>query len=113
MGEAIITYFGLDAKVACDLKCEKAWGLNSRPYKQLSEDEDDKMWYADDELGIAPIDPETYEGSDAKPLSPKDFPNKWCVRECERCEMSKPYEHHKPLQLENWSKRVYNMKRRW
>jgi len=107
--EKIITYFGQEAKVGCDEKCHKAWGFNNRPKEQLSEDDDDYAFLSDDELEIAPVDPGTYEGECAKPLSKTEIPNKWCVRECERCAMSKPNESHLPLQLPDFSKRMYNI----
>ena len=108
--EKLITYCGQPAKVGCDEKCEKAWGLNSRPKVQLSEDDyDDYYFLADDELGIAPVNPGTYEGGCAKPTSKSEIPNKWCVRECERCEMSNPNQSHLPLKLPDFSKRNYNL----
>lgn len=94
--EAIIQYCGQPAKVACDRKCNKAWGINSRP---RIGNPDDCNFMADDDLPDAPADPETYEGEDAKPSSPDLFPNKWCVRECERCSMSKPGAFNEPLEL--------------
>lgn len=103
--EKLITYFGQQAKVACDEQCHKAWGVTSRPKEQLSDDEDDYAFLADDELGIAPIDPKTYEGGEGKPRSKESIPNKWCVRECERCVMSKPNESHLELKLRDLSKR--------
>lgn len=109
MPERLITYFGQPAKVCCDGKCEKAWGINNRTRDQLSNKEDDYAWLSDDELGIAPINPGTYEGSDAKPLSVMEFPNKWCVRECERCTMSKPCEFDKPLEVRSFAQRFYNI----
>jgi len=88
-----LTFFGRNATHACDGKCRKAWGRNGgRPTIQLSDDENDWAYLADDELGDAPIDPGTREGNDAKPLKvrgPDDI-NRWCVRECERAWMS-PY----------------------
>jgi len=109
MPEALITYFGQLAKVNCDGNCKKACGLNGRPKVQLSADEDDYAFLADDELGEAPADPGTYEGNDAKPESAAGFPNKWCVRECERCARSKPGECDLPLAIKSFSKRVYNL----
>ena len=106
--EKEIIYFGQKTKVVCDEKCNKAWGLSARPRVQLSDDEDDCCWLADGELGEAPADPGTYEGGHGKPYSPVDAPNKWCVRECERCKMSERGKYDEPLRLEDWSKRVYN-----
>ena len=109
MPEALVTYCGQLIKVNCDGNCKKAWGINSRPKVQLSDDEDDYAFLADDELGEAPADPGTYEGNDAKPESVARFPNKWCVRECERCARSKPSECDLPLAIKSFSKRVYNL----
>ena len=68
-----INYFGQKAMICCDEKCDKAWGINSRPKIQLDENnEDDYAYLSDDELGIAPIDPHTYEGSQAKPVNDED-----------------------------------------
>ena len=79
-----ILYFGQECLLVCDGKCHKAWGINSRPKEYLSDNEDDYEWLADEELGIAPIDPGTYEGGHAKPTSDFERLNKWCARECER-----------------------------
>jgi hypothetical protein len=105
--QTTIQYFRQPVIVLCDEKCNKAWGINSRPKEQLSENEDDYAFLSDSELGEAPEDPGTYEGGQGKPSSSKYFPNKWCVRECERCgrfyadeEIIKP----------DFSKRVYNIK---
>lgn len=112
MIEKKIVYCGQKAKIACDGKCEKAWGINSRPIVQLDEDnEDDYAYLSDDELGLAPINPGTYEGGHAKPVKYYDRMNKWCCRECERCSMSKPNEFDKPIVLKDFSKRVYNIPR--
>ena len=64
--EAIIKYFGQKARVKCDRKCEKATGRNGQSTVVSS-----------------------YECRDTKPTHPDQFPNKWCVRECERCTISK------------------------
>lgn len=85
MIQKIIKFFGSDVKVACDGNCNKAWGINSRP-----SNEDDSEWLSDNELGDAPVNPGTYEGRDGKPMNSSEFPNKWCVRECERCDMTNP-----------------------
>lgn len=108
-GSRVIGYFGQIARVNCDRRCNKAWGISSRPRVQLSANEDDYEFLADNELGRAPSDPGTYEGRDAKPLSPLQFPNRWCVRECERCAMSRPGESHLPLALPSFAKRRPNI----
>lgn len=109
--EKIIQYVGQYAKVACDEKCNKAWGMNERPTVQLSDDEDDYAYLSDDELGEAPEDPGTYEGGEGKPVDKQGIPNKWCVRECERCSMSSPGKFNEPLRLKDFSERVYNIPR--
>ncbi len=105
--EKLITYFGQQMRVGCDEKCYKAWGINKRPKVQLSDDEDDYAFLSDSELEIAPIDPGTYEGGHPKPTLKTEIPNKWCMRECERCAHSKPGESDLPLQFDDFSKRVY------
>lgn len=110
MPEAFITYMSQKAKVACDGNCGKAWGVNTRPKRQLSDDPDDYVYLADSELGDAPINPGTYEGGHAKPESVAEFPNKWCVRECERCEMSAPGKWELPLVLPDMEHPEPNMK---
>jgi len=100
-----ITCFGKETKAACDNKCEKAWGINTRPKTQLSEDEDDTVYLTDNELAEAPIDPGTYEWDDAKPMHP-DRHNKWCVRECERCKLLEVGEE---LILADFTKPIYNI----
>ena len=107
-GAHIITYFGEKTKVNCDRKCGKAWGIQNRPKEQLSDDPDDYAFLADGELGEAPGDPGTYEGGHYKPSSPDEFPNKWCVRECERCSISAPGEFARPLEIKDFSVRDYN-----
>lgn len=107
MPAKIITYCNQQVKVSCDGNCVKAWGISCRPKIKLSEDEDDVVYLADGELGEAPENPGTSEGFQCKPLSAQAFPNKWCVRECERCTM---VDDDKPIVLKNWSNRVYNLK---
>lgn len=76
---------GQPMSFACDHKCHKAWGITHRPRRQLSENPDDFVYLADDEIPtFAPADPETYEGGDGKPAPEDTKPNKWCVRQCER-----------------------------
>lgn len=105
----MITFCGQPMKVDCDRNCAKAWGGSNRPKVQLSDNEDDYEYLADGELGTAPTDPGTSEGCDAKPLSSAEFPNKWCVRECERCASSKMGESELPLALPNLSVRQRNI----
>ncbi len=78
--EKKIIFFGENVKVSCDENCNKAWGINSRP-------RDDETEIPDDQLGDAPVNPGTYEGGYAKPINKIGIPNKWCVRECERCNL--------------------------
>lgn len=109
--EKIIQYFGQAMKVNCDENCNKAWGISNRPKIQLSEDENDYAYLADNEVGLAPEDPETYEGGHAKPLNKQGIPNKWCVRECERCNRSSPGESNLPLEVKSFAGRRYNISR--
>ena len=102
-----ITYCGQQVIVSCDGKCNKAWGINNRPKLELDEnDEDDYCYLSDDELDDAPEDPGTYEGGNGKPIEGEEVPNKWCVRECERCEMTDLGEE---IMLPDFSKRFYNI----
>ncbi len=75
--------------VACDRRCDKAWGINGRPQRQLSEDPDDYVFLSDNELGTAPFPSTTAESADMKPSATSHLGplNKWCVRECERSVM--------------------------
>jgi len=79
-----ITSFGAKVTFACDMNCNKAFGINGRAKEQLSEDEDDYRYLTDSEVGDAPKCMGTWEGGDGKPTSTNEAPNKWCVRECER-----------------------------
>ena len=101
-----IRFFDQPAMLACDARCNKAWGLNNRPSVQLSEDPDDTMWLGDDDLGEAPLDPGTYEGADGKPLTDDARLNKWCARECERSTIAGP---GKTVALGDFSRRWKNM----
>lgn len=110
--EKLINFCGQRAKVACDGRCDKAWGTNTRPLVLLGDgsDPDDFAWLSDDEVEDAPVDPGTYDGGHAKPVgatSAKDM-NKWCVGECERCAMSSPGMWDEPLALRDFSRRYYN-----
>lgn len=99
-----ITWFDQQMVLACDGKCNKAWGVMSRPDLSLSDDPDDIVMLADGELGEAPKDPGTYEGGFAKPSSPDDM-NRWCARECERSEIADTVDK---LRLPDFSVRVFN-----
>ena len=103
--------YGNNVIVACDEKCNKAWGINNRPKKVLDKDNpDDYAFLSDTELGEAPQDPGTYEGGHGKPSTPEEKPNKWCIRECERMELFKPTE---TITLRDFSKRRFNITRRF
>jgi hypothetical protein len=105
-----IIFFSSACTIACDAKCEKAWGINSRPKIKFDKnDPDDYAFLADNELDNAPADPGTYEGSDGKPQSPEERLNRWCCRECERCSM---VDRGKSIVLKDFSKRVYNKRAR-
>lgn len=98
-------------RIACDGRCDKAWGSNSRPKIQISANPDDYAWLSDDELGAAPADPGTSEGGHLKPIgvrSASDM-NKWCVRECERLVCTRLGQHDGPLELRDLSVRFYNI----
>ena len=74
--------------VACDGRCDKAWGVDDRPTNRLGSDHNDFEWLADGELGQAPIDPGSLSSDNGvrKPLlvrGPDDV-NEWCVDRCER-----------------------------
>ena len=115
-------YAGQPIIMICDMQCHKAWGVSDRPRVYVEDplqrvfdgrenpgdivaNEDDYAYLADSELGTAPVDPGTYEGEDAKPLTPEGKHNKWCARACERCEMRDPGES---FELTDFTKRVYN-----
>ncbi|MFA5489289.1 MAG: hypothetical protein WC284_08730 [Candidimonas sp.] len=87
-----IVFLGKSCVMACDGKCEKAWGINSRP--RLSNDD----YALDSETDMAPVNPGTYEGGDGKPTNKQH--NKWCARECERSSIFGPNE---PIILPNLS----------
>lgn len=99
-----IEWMGYRKVLACDGKCNKAWGISNRPKLSLSDDPDDVAYLADGELGEAPKDPGTYEGCSAKPPSPAHM-NKWCTRECERSDFS---DSALAIKLPDWSKRCFN-----
>lgn len=90
--------------LACDGRCDKAWGITQRPKEQLGADDDDVAYLADGELGDAPADPGTYEGASAKPASPEGM-NEWCARECERSDMASTIEL---LRVPDFRVRIFN-----
>lgn len=119
-----IRMFGQPCILVCDGKCNKAWGMNNRPRIYLEDPEqrvydetgrrypdddsidlDNHVELADSELGEAPIDPGTYEGGHAKPITPAERHNKWCARECER---SRVVDDGQDFELHDYSKRAYN-----
>lgn len=121
--EKKIVYCGQDAVVGCDAACNKAWGIVCRPCVYLDAqgkvvyvmldvrqrrlqgiDYDNYAYIPDHLLGEAPADPGTYEGADGK--SPKSL-NKWCVRQCERCDISSP--GTKEVNVSDFSDYVFNM----
>jgi hypothetical protein len=126
-----ILWFGRTATLACDGRCEKAWGINERPELYFMEegpcaprmletneeprDPDDYVFMPDDSLGIAPEDPGTYEGGHAKPFAGRlnqenaHLMNKWCARECERSCIA---EANEPIVLPDMSKPRPNMPHR-
>lgn len=82
-----ITFMGRPMVMACDTRCHKAWGISNRPRINFGDDPDDFAFLSDEETGVAPADPGTYEGGCAKPTSPQGM-NKWCARECERSDIA-------------------------
>ncbi|MBP1309209.1 hypothetical protein JOD82_002229 [Paenibacillus sp. 1182] len=104
-----VTAFGMKVMIGCDAKCDRAFGINGRPKEQLSDDPDDYAFLSDDKAGVAPESGKTKivsEGGDMKPVKPEERLNRWCCRECERCEMGAIGEE---IWLKDWSKPVYNM----
>lgn len=118
-----ILFCGQQCTLACDGKCNKAWGINNRPelirnvfgdYVEMTPEErfdeaicpnaDDTVDLADGELGTAPADPGTYEGDEAKPTNA--IHNKWCARECERSVL---VDRGQPIELPDYDKRHYNI----
>lgn len=90
-----ITYFFQAAIVACDGRCDKAFGINTRPKLPNDDDDAERVYLGDKEVGTAPDDPGSYEGGQGKPFAAfhagnPDRLNKWCVRECERSVMVRP-----------------------
>jgi len=103
-----IQFFGQPCVLACDAKCDKAFGIALRETSPNSLAEDDFEWLADDELGEAPEITGETEGGDDKPRDLLEAHNKWCARQCERAVMVDPGE---PIILPNFSERVQNITR--
>ena len=102
-----ITFFGEPCSLACDARCDKSFGINGRPKKSLSENPDDYEYLSDDEIGVAPVDPGTYEGECAKPINESERLNKWCARECERSVIVSKKDGI--ITLKDFSKRIGNI----
>ena len=102
-----ITFFGQSCLLVCDGNCKKAWGLHQRPKEQLSDDAEDFVWLADDELPDAPEDPGTYEGECAKPTEYDDpgRQKKWCARECERWTLIRELTRDHSRRIKNYNNR--------
>ena len=106
--EKRIIMMGMDARIACDGNCAKAWGINTRPIVEIKTKTGTTFnFQSDGEAGTAPADPGTYEDGDGKPLNAKsgEYMNKWCARECERCVMTNPGESDAKLILPDRSRR--------
>lgn len=101
-----VRMFGKQRIIACDERCDKAWGMNERPEIVFDEDDlDDFAYLADHELGTAPDCSNWWEGGHNKPQSKEERHNKWCVRACER---STIFEIGEEIVLKDFSSRVYN-----
>ena len=103
-----VTTMGRERLYVCDRRCEKAWGVNGRRHDPASsidfDGEDDIVYLSDGETGTAPRDPGTYEGGHGKPMHPERH-NKWCMRECERCDR---IEEGEAILVPDYSVRHYN-----
>lgn len=91
-----VTMYGERIILACDGRCDKAWGINGRPRALLSAKDDDNIFLPDSVLGTAPPPGRTITTSEgfepkpsAGPLTDGTRMNKWCARECERCKRFK------------------------
>lgn len=88
-----IIYCGPVVVLACDARCDRAWGITIRPRVDADlKDQGSHAFQTDSELGEAPADPLTREGGVGKPRNPEERLNKWCTRECERSVMVAPGE---------------------
>lgn len=79
----VIPYCGQPVAVGCDGRCDLAvgidWTTDDGEYDLL------EIKRCGETLISLRMNPGTTEGGEAKPASPREFPNKWCVRQCERC----------------------------
>lgn len=73
-----VIFCGVETAIACDGRCEKAWGFRTRSRNS-------EGFLRDEQLGLAPENPGTSEGECIKPQNESERLNKWCARECERC----------------------------
>ncbi len=82
-----VRFFGKQVVLACDGRCDKAWGINGRARVLLSDKDGDDIFVPDSALGTAGP-PGTWEGGDGRPsavpLTDGERMNKWCARACER-----------------------------
>ena len=101
-----INYMGNSCVVACDGQCHKAFGIQERPRLNFDPaDADDHALFSDQELGLAPERPMSFEGGEGKPILIGDVLNKWCVRQCERSQLE---DIDNIIVLPDFSKRIYN-----
>lgn len=92
--------FGQEVLIACDGRCEKAWGKQLRPTTLSG----NREYLSDNEIGLAPENPGTSEGECFKPTDKQH--NKWCFRECERSNSFAFYENTATdVTIPDWSKR--------
>lgn len=114
-----IVFFGQRLVLACDGRCDKAWGINGRPRHRFQPEDiepDDHVHLPDSALGTAPGPGETVGLSEGGEMKPSAVPltdgarmNKWCARECERSEKVKP---GAPIVLDNMEDPIPNMPHR-
>lgn len=103
---ASIIPFGTEGNgiIICDGKCQKAWGIDQRPKRKLSLEEDDWVYIRDSLLGEAEGGSDT-EGGDGHPLR-YNCPvvsrhNRWCARACERSVVIFPTDMNKFFEIPN------------
>ena len=93
-----IVFCGSHVVLACDGRCDLAWGIEKRPRKMLSSIDPDDFVYLGDlhpDLGAPPsADKLGCHGGDFKPsdvpLTSSEKMNRWCARECERSSLIEP-----------------------